>query len=124
MNFLDRMAEAQIRTAAANGAFDDLPGAGRPLPADEALHVPAQLRPAYRVLKNAGYIPPEIVRAQDIHHLRDLLTRVQADSAEARAATRRLRWLEASLASSKRGRGLLTDSRYGRRLKNHLSGAK
>lgn len=121
MNFVDQLAEARIRKAQANGAFDDLPGAGRPLPPDEALRVPAELRAGYRLLKNAGYVPPEIIRARDIHALRDLLATVEPGSAEADVATRHLRWLEVALGSSRRGRGLLDNSCYGARIKQSLT---
>lgn len=124
MNFVDRLAEARIQTAAEGGVFDNLPGAGRPLPPDDAQHVPAELRAAYRMLKNAGFVPPEVARARDIHALRDLLTRIEPDSAEADAATRRLRWLEVKLAASQHGNGLLADPHYGAQIRDRLTRIK
>lgn len=112
MSLLDRLAEASIQTAVEQGVFDDLPGAGQPLPPDEARDVPAELRAGYRLLKNAGFIPPEMVRAREIHDLRDLLVHMDADTPAADKATRRLRLLEASLASSRRGRSLLSGPDY------------
>src|SRR5699024_4801661 len=64
MNYLDRLAEAHIRTAAEHGVFDNLRGAGKPLPPDEAQHVPRELRAGYRMLKNAGFVPPEVEQAR------------------------------------------------------------
>ena len=57
--FLARAAEARIGEAVARGEFRDLPGAGKPLPEEGLSAVPEELRAAYRVLKNAGYLPPE-----------------------------------------------------------------
>lgn len=116
MNFLERMAEANIQAAAKRGIFDNLPGRGKPLPADEARNVPAELRAGYRLLKNAGFIPQEVANAREIRDLRDLLVHAEADSVEARRLTRRLRLLETTLATNRHGRGLLRDSCYDARL--------
>jgi hypothetical protein len=35
------------------------PGSGEPLTLDDDSHVPAELRAGYRLLKNAGCLPPE-----------------------------------------------------------------
>ncbi len=57
---LDFIAEQRIAEAIENGDFDDLPGSGKPLELDDDSLVPEELRLAYRVLKNAGFVPPEI----------------------------------------------------------------
>lgn len=62
MLLLDVLAEQRITQALEAGAFDELPGAGQPLPEEDDLSlVPAEQRMAWRILKNAGYIPPELV---------------------------------------------------------------
>lgn len=124
MNFLDQLAEANIRQAAGQGVFDDLPGAGRPLPPDDASHVPPELRAGYRLLKNAGYVPPEIDQAREIRQLRDLLCVAESGSAEADKATRRLRLLESTLAANRHGRGLLQHAGYAGNLRKHLARLK
>ena len=50
-------------------AFDDLPGSGRPLELDDDRLVPEELRVAWRILKNAGFVPPEIEALRDIDAL-------------------------------------------------------
>src|SRR4051812_37578082 len=60
MLVLELLAERKIEDAIARGEFDDLPGAGRPLELDDDPLVPEELRVAYRILKNAGYVPPEL----------------------------------------------------------------
>lgn len=121
MSLLDRLAEAHIRDAAQRGVLDDLPGEGQPLPPDDAGHVPPELRAGYRLLKNAGYVPPEVNQAREINELRDLLSAVDNDSHEADRAMRRLRLLETTLAANRHGRGLLRDARYDSRLRASLA---
>lgn len=121
MSLLDRLAEAHIESAAERGAFDDLPGAGKPLPADDAACVPAHLRAGYRLLKNAGYVPPEIETRRELREVEDLLARTLPDSDEARQLARRARWIELRLAHSPRGRALLRESGYGDRVRQRLS---
>ena len=53
------IAEEKIREAQAEGAFDNLPGRGRPLQYEDDSGIPPDLRMAYKVLKNAGCLPPE-----------------------------------------------------------------
>jgi len=92
MWLIDQLAEQRIREAAGQGAFDDLTGAGQPLSLDDDVAVPAELRAAYRLLKNAGYLPPELQLRRDIVEAEQLLA--LAEQAEERAShSRRLRYL-------------------------------
>jgi hypothetical protein len=92
MWLIDQLAEQRIREAEAQGAFDNLPDAGQPLRLDDDAAVPAELRSAYRLLKNAGYLPPELQLRCDIAEAEQLL--VLAEQAEERAnQSRRLRYL-------------------------------
>ena len=70
---LDFIAEQRIAEAIANGDLDDLPGAGKPLELDDDSHVPEELRVAYRILKNAGFVPPEIESLRDAKAERKLV---------------------------------------------------
>lgn len=47
--------ENLIIKAQRDGQFDNLPGAGKPLPPDEFAHYPEDIRMAMRILKNAGF---------------------------------------------------------------------
>ena len=73
MNPLDRIAEERIRNAAAEGAFDDLPAKGKPLPPEDMDGVPEDLRLAWRVLRNAICLPEELERRRSVARLGDLL---------------------------------------------------
>lgn len=61
--------ERRIDEARRRGAFDDLPGSGRPLELDDDRLVPEELRVAWRILKNAGFVPPEVEALRDIDAL-------------------------------------------------------
>ncbi len=67
------IAEQRIREAMERGEFDQLPGAGRPLALDDDATVPAELRMAYKILKNAGCVPPEVELTNEIASLRRLV---------------------------------------------------
>jgi hypothetical protein len=58
MWLIDQLVEARISDAQARGEFDNLPGAGKALQLQDEAPVPEELRAAYRLLKNAGYLPP------------------------------------------------------------------
>jgi len=57
--FAQIVAEDHIQRAIKDGKFERLEGMGKPLPVDEAANMPPELRMAYRILKNAGYISSE-----------------------------------------------------------------
>lgn len=50
------VAEERIRAAAERGEFRNLPGAGKPLDLDADANIPPELRMAYTLLKNGGYL--------------------------------------------------------------------
>ena len=70
---LHQIAEERIRRAQEEGAFDDLPGKGRPLPRDDWDKVPQELRMAYKILKNSGNLPPEVEQERELLRAIDLL---------------------------------------------------
>ena len=73
LHFMAAQAERRIVQAQEEGAFDDLPGRGRPLELEDDSQIPAELRMAYKILKNSGYVPPEIAERKEIDSLLDLL---------------------------------------------------
>lgn len=85
---LDGIAERRIREAQARGEFDDLPGAGAPLEFDDDALVPEELRAAYRVLKNAGFLPPELEAHGEIREIEQLLRQVEDEFERARLLSR------------------------------------
>jgi DnaJ-like protein len=102
MFILDVIAEERIARALAAGEFDDLPGAGKPVELDDDAMVPRELRMAYRVLKNAGWLPPEVEALKEAVGLERLLRTIDDSGARAKAVTR-LNMLRARLAENRRG---------------------
>jgi len=76
---LDAIAEKRIAEAIARGEFDDLPGAGKPLELDDDANVPEDLRVAYRILKNAGFVPPEVDALREIGQLERMVEEKSVD---------------------------------------------
>ena len=96
MNAFDWIAEQRIAEAIARGELDDLPGAGKPLALDDDALVAPDVRMAYRVLRNAGFVPPEIEERREAASLRVLIG-AAVDERERRRAAARLALLEMRL---------------------------
>ena len=109
MNAFDAIVEAKIAEAQREGAFDDLPGAGKPLDLDAERLVPEDVRIAYRILKNAGFLPTEIGEHKEAADLRRLIA-ATADEPSMRSAAAKLALLEMRLEA--RGGACLRASDY------------
>lgn len=92
MNLLYRIAEQQIAAAEQRGELSGLAGEGRPQQLDDLSGVPRELRPAYLMLKNAGFVPPELHTRRQIREVEDLLDACADDDVGAH------QWLSARLA--------------------------
>lgn len=114
--------EAKLADAARRGEFDGLPGAGKPLELDDDRDVPDELRMAFRVMKNAGYVP-EAVRLRGEIASAEALLRAADDTAARDRAARRLRVLLDRLNQEGDGRGLISESGYFGQLCERLDGA-
>jgi hypothetical protein len=96
---LEFLAERKIAEAIAKGELDDLPGAGRPLDLDDDTLVPEELRLAYRILKNAGFVPPELEALNRIEQLEAVVSDTNADAAARSRAVRKLALLRTRIES-------------------------
>lgn len=67
------IAERRIEESLRRGEFDDLEGKGRKIVFEDDSMIPEDLRMAYKILKNAGYIPPELVEEKELVTAMDLL---------------------------------------------------
>lgn len=86
------IAEQRIAEAQAQGVFDNLPGTGRPLELEDMSHVPEELRMAYKILSNAGCLPPELEQRKELNRLVDLLEQCE-DEQERVRQMQRLRFM-------------------------------
>jgi DnaJ homologue, subfamily C, member 28, conserved domain len=75
-----KIAEQRIREAIEKGEFDDLEGMGKPLQFEDETWIPEDLRACYRILKNAGCIPPELELKKEVLSLRDLIETIDEDA--------------------------------------------
>ncbi|MDF7667527.1 DUF1992 domain-containing protein [Orbaceae bacterium ESL0727] len=97
MWLIDQIAEKHIVAAQKRGEFDNLPGQGKPLHLEDDSMVPKELRTGYRLLKNAGYMPPELEMHKEALQLSQLLSCLDPATDRYLETTRRLRVLEIKL---------------------------
>lgn len=88
MSLLDHLAEAKIAAAIEAGEFSHLPGEGLPLDLDDDPLVPEEIRVAYRILRNAGFVPPEVEEQRERVELSRLIASIDDEPARRRAAAR------------------------------------
>ena len=117
----DALVEERIQEALRRGDFDNLPGAGRPLALDDDCLVPPEVRIAYRILKNAGFVPPEVLERREIAELEEALAAIQDAVARQHAPTK-LALLRTRLGA-RRSRGIARNPYYERRIVAKLTGA-
>ena len=97
---LELLAEQKIADAVERGELAGLPGEGAPLVLDDDALVPEDLRAAYRLLKNAGYIPPEVDALREISELERFVQTAAGDDASRARAVRKLSLLKTRIESS------------------------
>ena len=91
LSYFARIVEERIREAQQQGAFDNLPGKGKPIVLEDLSTVPEDLRMAYHILKNAHVLPPEAELRKEIHTLQDLLRYIE-DDGERKALAKEIEW--------------------------------
>ncbi|MFZ4835816.1 DUF1992 domain-containing protein [Rouxiella sp. Mn2063] len=101
----EQRVERLILEAQKKGEFDSLPGSGAPLVLDDDSAVPEELRMAYRILRNSGYLPPELQSRQEALELYKLMQSITLDDPRYSQAEKRLKLLEHRLQQA----GLSTD---------------
>ena len=94
----EKIVEERIRQAQKKGEFDNLPGSGKPLKFEDDSYIMGELRLAYKILKNADCIPPEIELKKEINRMEDLLFKMD-DTAEKYRAIKKLNFLIMKLNS-------------------------
>ncbi len=71
----ESLVEQRLLRAQAAGAFDDLPGKGKPLPPLEDAHTPPELRLAHSLLRAHELAPEWVSLGQDVDERRARLLR-------------------------------------------------
>ena len=88
----EKIVEERIRSALKKGEFENLPGSGKPLSLENDGGVSEDLRLAYKILKNADCLPPEIELKKEIKRTEDLLAGME-ETAEKYSAMKKLNLL-------------------------------
>jgi len=105
------LVEARIREAEARGAFDNLPGAGKPLPPDPLAGLPYDERMAALIQRMAGSAPEEVELIRDIASLRAALAAEKNEAAQAKLGEAlQKKTLRLSILFESTGRGVLLQS--------------
>ena len=68
---LEKILDEQIRNAIAEGKFDNLKGAGKPLNMDDYFATPEDIRAGYSLLKNNEFVPQEVELLREIGELKE-----------------------------------------------------
>jgi hypothetical protein len=97
----EKIVEERIRRAIAEGEFEDLAGKGEPLALEDTSTVPEDLRLAFKILKNADCLPPEVELRKDIERTEDLIA-AMPETAEKYRALKRLNFLIMKLNAMRR----------------------
>ena len=88
MNLIDQIAEQKIMDTLLKGDLDNLAGQGQPLHLDDDSFVPEELRVAYRLLKNSGFLPPEAHLRKEITDVNQLLVEAVSEEEEMKISKR------------------------------------
>ncbi len=73
MDSLAFIAEQKIAQAMQEKDLTSSKWKNKPLPLDDDRFVPEDLKMAYKLLKNSGYLPPEIEDRKEVKRLEDLI---------------------------------------------------
>ena len=103
----EALVEQRIKKAQKDGTFDNLEGQGKPLRFEDQ-HVPEELRLAHKILKNAGFLPPEVELRKKITKVEQLLGETEYDTKERSKIQKKLNYLLTKLGTIKGGSSSFT----------------
>lgn len=116
----EAIVEERIKKAQKEGAFDNLEGAKKPLKFSDA-NVPEELKMGHKILKNAGFLPPEVDLRKQIQNTQDLWDAMDEDNPQRPALRKKLNYLLTKLdATRNSGLSLMAD-RYRQSIEKKFS---
>jgi hypothetical protein len=77
MDSLAFIAEQKIAQAMREKDFNSPKWKNKPLPLEDDHLIPDDLKMAYKIMKNSGYLPPEIEERKEVQKLEDLIARTE-----------------------------------------------
>ncbi len=117
MWLIDQIAEKKIGEAVQNGELNNLPGEGRPLCLEDDSLVPEELRVAYRILKNSGFLPPEAKLRKEIASVDQLLADAVTEEQKG-VLNKRMNFLLMQLSTINKNSSIVNESYYLEKLRN------
>ena len=96
----EKLVEERIKKAQKDGLFDNLEGARKPLNLDD-MNVSDDLRLAHKILKNAGFLPPEVELKKKITHTEQLLEIAEIGSPQRAKTQKKLNYLLTKLSTAR-----------------------
>jgi hypothetical protein len=96
----EKLVEERIKKAQKEGYFDDLEGSHKPLKLDD-MNVPDDLRLAHKIMKNAGFLPPEVELKKKITNTEQLLETAKIDSPKRVKIQKKLNYLLTKLSTAR-----------------------
>lgn len=108
LSFFAAFAEEKILRAQKEGGFDNLEGMGKPLNLAEDELIPDDCRMAYKILKNSGYVPPEVAERKEVCSIKEMLAACK-DEQERYRQMQKLNLLKAKISMRRNGPIFLED---------------
>jgi hypothetical protein len=121
MNVLHQIAEQRIAEAMQERDLNSPKWQNRPLPLNDDAFVPDHLKMAYKILKNSGYLPPEIEDRKEVQRLEELIAATE-DAHERLRQMKKLNLLLIKIdASRTTPTSITTDHAYYRQVVERIS---
>ena len=121
MNVLHQIAEQRIAEAMQERDLNSPKWQNRPLPLNDDHFVPDDLKMAYKILKNSGYLPPEIEDRKEVQRLEELIAATE-DAHERLRQMKKLNLLLIKIdASRTTPTSITTDHAYYRQVVERIS---
>ena len=118
------IAERKISEAIEEGLLNIESWRNRPLPPSNDSLIPEDLRIAYKMLKNGGYLPPEIETKKEIQQLEDLIAATEDEHTRVKQI-KKLNYLVMKLDAQRGGSTTLENQKaYYRKVVEKLSVTK
>ena len=117
----EKIVEERIRNAQEKGSFDNLAGKGKPFVLEDVSITAGECRLAHKILKNAGFLPPELELKKQISQAELLLQATDTGSAQHREIRRKLNYLLTKLDLLRGGISPLITDQYQENIINKIS---
>lgn len=120
LNAIRIIAERKISQAIRDGELKVESWKGKPLPLEDDHLIPPDLRMAYKIMKNSGYLPPEIEAKKEIHKLEQLIAETEDEHVRVKQI-RKLNVLTLKLNTMRQRAISLEDSDYHQKVVEKIS---